>query len=128
MNFKCKELLISSDEHLGCTVTFSDSLQQDFHKTYGYDEIGDQCTYLLLQRSFGEDEFENDYCHIELSEFEKSTELQNFEIELSRNTFTIQWQSGTCTIDLDITKEDYAKLAEALKVIAGKRGKIAISR
>ena len=38
MNFKCNKLSIS-DEDLGCTITFSDTMDEEFHKCHRYNEI-----------------------------------------------------------------------------------------
>jgi hypothetical protein len=106
MNFKCKELSISN-EPLGCTITFSDSIEQEFYKTHKYDEINENEKYLMLQRAYPEDEFEKDYYTIELSDFDKSGELKEFRIELDRRKFKIEWNSLTAEIELEINKNEY---------------------
>jgi len=126
MNFKCKELTIS-DEYLGCTITFSDSIEQEFYETHDYDEINENEKYLMLQRTYPEDEFENDYYTIELSDFEKSGELKEFKIKLDRNIFKIEWDTKKAEIELDIDNKEYDRLVKALKIVTNNRGQLIIN-
>ena len=126
MNFKCKELTIS-DEYLGCTITFSDSIEQEFYETHDYDEINENEKYLMLKRTYPEDEFENDYYTIELSDFEKSGELKEFKIKLDQNIFKIEWDSKKAEIELDIDNKEYDRLVKALKIVTNNRGQLIIN-
>lgn len=126
MNFKCKELTIS-DEYLGCTITFSDTIKQEFYENHDYDEINENEKYLMLQRTYPEDEFENDYYTIELSDFEKSGELKEFKIKLDRNIFKIEWDSKKTEIELDIDNKKYDRLVKALKIVTNNRGQLIIN-
>ncbi len=126
MKFKCKELSISN-EYLGCTITFSDSIGREFYKTHNYDEINENEKYLMLQRTYPEDEFENDYYTIELSDFDKAGELKEFKIELDRRKFKIEWNSLTAEIELEINKNEYEKLIEALKIVTNNKGKLIVN-
>lgn len=125
MNFKCKELSISN-EPLGCTITFSDSIEKEFYKTHKYDEINENEKYLMLQRTYAENEFEKDYYSIELSDFDKSGELKEFRIILDQRKFKIEWNSLTAEIELEINKNEYEKLLEALKIITKTEGKLIV--
>jgi hypothetical protein len=126
MNFKCKEISIS-DEYLGFTVTFSDSVEQEFYKTHSYDEINKNEKYLMLQRTYPEDEDESDYYTISLSDFEKSGELNDFTIELDINKFRIEWSNLKAEIELEIDNKEFKKLVEAIKVITNDRGSLIIN-
>jgi len=125
MNFKCRELSIAN-EPLGCTITFSDSIEKEFYKTHKYDKINENEKYLMLQRTYPEDDFEKDYYTIELNDFDKSGELNEFRIELDRREFKIEWNSLTAEIGLEINKNEYEKLVEALKIITNTKGKLIV--
>ena len=70
MDFECKILTIDDDPEYGCTVKFCDTIED-------YDESDDtevyfftKSKYLLIQRSYPEDETEIDWYTIETSESE----------------------------------------------------------
>ena len=77
----------------------------------------------MLQRTYAEDEFENDYYTIELSDFEQSKDLEEFRIDLNRNLFKMEWDSKKAEIELCIDDEEFVKLKEALKTITNNRGR-----
>lgn len=56
MNFQCVELSISDDE-LGFTVTFSDSKSSDDQFKTVEENMNSQKKYLLIQKTYPEDEF-----------------------------------------------------------------------
>jgi len=117
LNFKSKHLSIS-DEPFGCTITFSDTVEKGYSNEINMDE-----KYLMLQRTYGEDEFENGYYTIELSDFEQSKDLEEFRIDLNRNLFKMEWDSNKAEIELCIDDEEFVKLKEALKTITNNRGR-----
>lgn len=126
MNFKCKELSISNED-LGCTITFSDTIEKEFYKTHRYDEINEDEIYLMLQRTYPKDDYEKDYYYIELSDFDRSGELNDFTIELNENSFKIEWDTNKSGIKIDINQEEFEKLKEALKIITHDRGQIIVN-
>lgn len=105
MQFKCKDLSIS-DEPFGCTITFS-----------GNEEVNEDNKYLMLQRTYAEDDFETDYYYIESSEQENSGELSDCRIELNRNNFKIEWKSSTIDIKLKEDSVEHKKLITAIKKV-----------
>ena len=121
MNFQCKELTIS-DEELGCTIIFSDSKSADDQfKTI--DEImNSEEKYLLIQKTYPEDDYEYSYYHIESSE--SDTEL-NFEdkmtVRLSREKFEISWSGDQLKIGLDLTDRELNDLKEIFEVVFKER-------
>jgi len=71
VDFICKNLSITDDPNIGCTLEFSDTL--DDEKENIDDIINSTEKYLLIQRSYPEDIDEIDWYSVESSENE--TEL-----------------------------------------------------
>lgn len=127
MKFDCKDLEISFDQ-LGCTVVFGDR-KVDYSNITDTDEImrlsGTE-EYVLLQRTFPEDDYDTDYSYIEFSDFDKSGELDDFIIEMSRNNFKMTFQEENIDIRLNINNNTFKDLKKALKIITNNRGKLTI--
>ena len=66
-NFQCIELTIQ-DEELGCTITFSDSRSADDQFKSMEEIMNSEEKYLLIQRTYPEDDYDADYYYIESSE------------------------------------------------------------
>ncbi|SHJ94847.1 hypothetical protein SAMN04487911_1682 [Arenibacter nanhaiticus] len=121
MNFQCEELTIS-DEELGCTIIFSDSKSADDQfKTI--DEImNSQRKYLLIQKTYPEDDFEYSYYHIESSESDTELDLEDkMTVRLSRDNFEISWSGDKLKIGLDLTNKELNDLKEILEVVFKER-------
>lgn len=85
MNFVCKEISIN-DEEFGCTVTLSEKEDNGFDYEETVEEIMNATyQYLMLQKTYGEDEFEEDYYYIESRDGKNTGELQDFDIFLYIN-------------------------------------------
>jgi hypothetical protein len=69
-NFQCIELTIQ-DEELGCTITFSDSRSADDQFKSMEEIMNSEEKYLLIQRTYPEDDYDVDYYYIESSESDK---------------------------------------------------------
>ncbi len=115
MNFQCEELTIS-DEEFGCTITFSDSkTSEDQFKTI--EEImNSEEKYLLIQRTYPEDDYESDYYHLESSE--TNTELDSDDIitvTIERERFEIDWAGTRLEIGLNLTDKEMKNLEEILE-------------
>jgi hypothetical protein len=71
MSFACIQLDITDDPDFGCTITLSDTISKGFEEFQIPGDIVDSNEkYLLIQRSYPEALYENDYYHIETSETE----------------------------------------------------------
>lgn len=126
MKFRCKEISIS-DKELGYTITFSDTKDKESVENQSYDDIKNSMgNYLMLQRTYPEDEFEKDFYYIEASDFDKSDELKNFKIELRKNLFIIEWSKGNAEIELTITDSEFQDIIKAIKVISNNKGSLKI--
>ena len=121
MNFQCKELTIS-DEELGCTIIFSDSKSADDQfKTI--DEImNSEEKYLLIQKTYPEDDFEHSYYHIESSESDTELDFEDkMIVRLNRDKFEISWSGDQLKIGLDLTNRELIDLKEILEVVFKER-------
>lgn len=123
MEFMCKKISIS-DEEFGCTISFSDTIEQyDFEKEINIDEILKSLgQYIMIQRTYGEDEFEGDYYYFETNDNEKSGELNEFEITLSKKNFILKIEKETYEIEINVNEDEFNELKEALKIITYNKG------
>lgn len=116
MNFKCEELTIS-DEELGCTITFSDSKSSDDQFKTVEEIMNSEEKYLLIQRTYPEDDDDVDNYHIESSETD--VELLSDDIEmtvaLGRKRFKIEWPGAHLEIGLSLTDMEFDSLKEILE-------------
>ena len=103
MKFECKELEIDNQE-FGCSITFSENVNNGIcEENLTFDEMLHSIgTYIMLQRTYAEDEFEEDYCYFESNDSEKSGELENFEINLSRNQFSLNFENEVYEIQFKL--------------------------
>lgn len=127
MNFVCKEISIS-DEEFGCTVTFSDQEEDyDFENQKTVDEIMDSIgQYVMLQRTYGEDEFEEAYYYLETSDYEKSGELDDFEIVLTETKFVLTTETDKYEILIHPDRQIFEDLKSVLSKITECKGKLNI--
>lgn len=128
MKFVCKEISIS-DEEFGCTVTLSENEDEnEFENQKTVDEIMDSIgQYVMLQRTYGEDEFEEDYYYFESSDFDKSGELDEFEITLTENKFILTINNDKYEIHIHPNDQEWAELKTAIKRITEHKGQLNIN-
>jgi len=118
MKFVCKEIAII-DSDFGCEVTLSDRADQDdIQAGQTVEEIVNSLgQYILLQRTYSEDEFDSEYVYFETSDFEKSGELLEFELVLSRTKFMLTVNHTLYDIGIDIDNQKYDELRTTLSKI-----------
>lgn len=132
MKFICQDISIN-DEPFGCTVSLSEN-RDEFNEENAkklakispsevVESIG---RYILIQRSYPEDEFEKDYYYFEASDDTKSGDLENFKIELYPTKFLMYRDNEIFDIDIKPTKKELASLKIALKKIVNDRGELLI--
>jgi len=128
MKFECKELSIN-DEPFGCSVSLSNTQEDlNFEKKLTVDEIIDSFgQYVMLQRTYAEDEFEEDYYYFETNEIDKSGELNDFEIILTKNEFTLSIENEKYEIQINLTEQELNELKEALKILTEHKGRLLIN-
>jgi hypothetical protein len=127
MNFNCKEISLIDDE-FSCTVTLSEYEENNnFDINMTVDEIMDSIgQYILLERTYGEDEFDEDYYYFESSEFEKSGDLDDFEIILTENQFVLIKGIEKNEIQIHPSNQIFDDLKNALLKITKQKGKLKI--
>ena len=127
MKFDCKEISIS-DEELGCQVTFSENKDLGAEtENMSLKEIEESIgKYLLIQRSYPEDDFESGNYYFETHDENINGDLEDFEIILSRHSFTLNLDSEIIEISINPTKEEYAELKRILPIIIDKQGGLII--
>jgi hypothetical protein len=125
MKFNCKEISIS-DEEFGCTLTLSENKDDGISELEMtteeiFNSIG---RYVMLQRTYPEDRFEEDYYYFESSDFDKSGELNDFEINLSRKVFQMTLGNEIIEIQIGVDDSVYENLKQIIKKISNGKGKI----
>lgn len=121
VNFHCKELSIL-DEELGFTIILSDSKSSDDQFKTVEEIMNSEEKYLLIQRSYPEDDDDIDYYYIETSETD--TELSPRDkmiVEISHEKFKINWSGDQLEIGLNLTSKEQKELRKAFEVIFKKR-------
>jgi hypothetical protein len=128
MNFECKEVSIDNEEFgLGCTVTFSEMLESEIAQLSEDEIIKNDRNYLMLQRTYPEDEFEkDDSCYIETNFDDNSGFFQEFEIVLSRNKIVVTWEDGNYEVPFNINDKKFVELKKALQIITRHAGELVI--
>lgn len=127
MKFVCKEISVSVEE-FGCTVTLSENKDDyEFENQKTVDEIMDSIgQYIMLQRTYGEDEFEEDYYYFETSDFEKSGELDDFEIVLTEKKFILTIENDKYEIQIEPNEQEWNELKKAIKRLTEHKGRLNI--
>lgn len=127
MKLECKEISISDDE-FGCTIKFrQEKAEVDVNNKRPVKEIlASIKPYILLQRTYGEDEFEEDYYYFETLDFDKAGELKDFTIDVYRKKILITYNNETFEITFHAKDKKIENLKTALKKIANKQGQLTI--
>jgi hypothetical protein len=127
MKFECKEISIS-DEEFGCTVTLSENkVENDFGKEKTVDEIMNSFgKFIMIQRTYGEDEFEEDYYYFETSDFGKSGGLDDFKISLTKTEFILTYDKEKYEIKINPSRETFDELKNVLLKITDNKGELHI--
>ena len=116
MNFQCIELTIS-DEELGCTITFSDSKSSDNQFKSIEEIMNSEEKYLLIQRTYPEDDDDVENYHIETTETEVDLLSDDIKmtVEIAPERFKIEFPGTQLEIGLNLTDKELENLKEILK-------------
>ena len=127
MNFVCKEISIDN-EYFGCTVSLSDTVEEHyFDKEQTVEEIMNSLgQYVMLQRTYAEDEFDDDYYYFETNQLDKSGELDDFEINLTEKNFILTIENHKYEIQIEPNEQEWNELKEALKKLTEHKGRLNI--
>lgn len=125
MKFDCKEVSINDEEH-GCTLTLSENEDNGASEMpVTVDEILSSIgQYIMLQRTYPEDEFEKDYYYFETNDPDKSGELKNFRINLYRTQFIMSFGKELFEIKIKVDDQVFEKLKLITKKITNKKGQL----
>ena len=125
MKFDCKEISIS-DEELGCTLTLSENKDNGISEMeMKTDEILNSIgQYVTLQRTYPEDDFEQDYYSIATSDPEKSGKLIDFSINLFRTKFEMTLHKEIIEIQISVDDHKYENLKQIIKKITNQKGQV----
>ena len=127
MKFDCKEISIN-DEELGCQVNFSENknLGAKSENMTTEEILNSIGSYLLLQRSYPEEYFENDNYYYETHDENLCGDLEDFEIVLSRHYFELKLPIGHIEISITPTEKEFIELKKILPILTNKKGKLII--
>ncbi len=116
MNFECKQLNITDDPDFGCTIEFSDSIDENDENQTLEELMNPTGKYLLIQRSYPEDEYENDWYSIESSEIDiEYSQKDDMYVNLRKDEFKIYCSGVTIIVGLNLSDAEYSNLNKVLK-------------
>ncbi len=127
MKFECKKISID-DSPFGCTVSFYDR-KPDYEAQINMttQEIIDSLgQYVMLQRTYPEDEFESDYYHFETNLPNIGGELNDFKIILSRTKFWLEIGGQKIELVIKLIDKKFEDLSTALENIVNKKEELII--
>ncbi|WP_040506475.1 hypothetical protein [Gillisia limnaea] len=79
-----------------------------------------------MQRSYPENNFENDYIYYETHDENFAGELIDYEMVLSKSYFELNLQNEKIEVIINPTEEEYSKLKEILPILTNNSGKLII--
>jgi hypothetical protein len=128
MKLNCIEISIN-DEELGCQVTFSEKkdLGEETANMSVKEIIESIGRYLLLQRSYPEDEFESDYIYFETHDENYAGELVDYEMVLSKKYFELKIPNEKIEVLINPTEKEYSQLKKILPVLTNNSGKLIVN-
>jgi len=128
MKIQCIEISIS-DEELGCQVTFSEKkdLGEETANMSVKEIIDSIGRYLLLQRSYSEDEFESGNYYFETHDENLCGDLVDYEMLLSRTRFELKILNETIEVAINPTEKEFIQLKKVLPILTDKKGKLIIN-
>jgi len=117
MSFTCIELGITDDPDFGCTITLSDTKNKKYAEFQILDHVIDfKEKYLLIQRSYPEARYENDYYYIESSETDVELDYRDkIVIYFLQDKLKIQWSGAEVLINLELEEKEISHLRKTIK-------------
>ncbi|WP_323027547.1 hypothetical protein [Gelidibacter japonicus] len=114
-NFQCIELTIQ-DEEFGCTITFSDSRSADDQFKSMEEIMNSDEKYLLIQRTYPEDDYDADYYYIESSESDEIFKPnEKINIVLNQNLIKVNSAGEQLSIGLNLDNRKLKDLERILR-------------
>lgn len=127
MKFNCKKIQIDGDE-LGYTLMFSEH-ETDFEKEMNMSPVelmNSTGKYILLQRTYPEDEFDDDFYYFEPSDFDKACALQDFVINLFPTRFELLLSGNLYQVEFHADDQKFEQLKQVLQKITNGKGTLII--
>ncbi|MFT4662424.1 MAG: hypothetical protein ACI9AT_001021 [Ulvibacter sp.] len=116
LDFQCIELTIQ-DEELGCTITFSDSKSADDQFKTEEEIMNSVEKYLLIQKTYAEDEYDTEHYHIECSESNFGFDPdKKIIINITLERLEVKWLEGKVTIGLNLKNQELENLLRIFEV------------
>ena len=116
MNFECRQLTINDDPDFGCTIEFNGTIENYNENLTIEEQLSPSGKYLLIQRSYPEEEFENDWYTIETSVTEIDfSQKDKMYVNLNQKEFEIYCAGVTIVIGLKLSKKEYSQLDKTLR-------------
>ncbi|MCF8302473.1 MAG: hypothetical protein K9I94_04285 [Bacteroidales bacterium] len=116
IEFECKELSINDDPNFGCTIEFNDTLETHDENRTIEELLHPAGKYLLIQRSYQEEEYDMDWYTIESSEAAINyTQQYDMYVRLKPKEFEMYCAGVTFHIGLNLTGMEYANLEKMLR-------------
>ena len=128
MELNCIEILINDDD-LGCQVIFSEKkdLGEETENMTVNEIIESIGRYLLLQRSYPEDDYASGNYYFETHDKKLSGNLIDYEMILSRSYFELNIQNEKIEISINPTKKEFFELIKVLTILTNKNGRLIIN-
>ena len=128
MKLNCIEISIN-DEELGCQVTFSEKkdLGEETANMSVNEILESIGRYLLLQRSYPEDDFATGNYYFETHDENLCGDLINFEMVLSKTKFELKLPKDNIEISINPTEKEFNELTKILPVLTNRKGKLIIN-
>ena len=119
MKIFCEDIS-TSDTEFGSEICFSDKINNRAQlKNIVPESIGN---YVLLQRTYSEDEFDDDYTYIEFSDFEKSGKFKNYKMDLYRTRLLISYENEDIEILFSVDNSKYNRIKNTIRNIVSRDG------
>ena len=128
MKLNCIEISINDDD-LGCQVTFSENerLGEETANMSVSEIIESIGRYLLLQRSYPEDEFDSNNYYFETHNENLCGDLIDFQMKLSRTFFELEIQSEKVEVLINPTEKEFNELKKILSLLTNKNGRLIVN-
>ena len=127
MKLDCKEISII-EEGFGCQITFheNEDLGSETENMSFKEIIESIGRYLLLQRSYPENDIGGGNYYFETHDENLCGDLEDFEIILSRSCFELRFSDDNIEISINPTEKEFAELKRVLPILIFGKGKLII--
>ena len=129
MTFDCKEISIS-DRDFGCIIKLSDRVDRGYVEGQTFEEmINSSGKYLLIQRSYPEDSYENDYYTVETSEYDEVVGQQDkLILSFAKDKRMLKAQFVSLTLEIGLRQIESGQIQKLVKKLRQRfKGKVIIN-